>query len=259
MNKVALITGTTSGIGEAFAQRLAQEKYDLVLVAKNELKLREQAQYLTRQFHVRVYQIVIDLLEENAAHRVFLAVQKLKLDVQLLINNAGFNEFGSFLHTSIQNEINMINLHVVRTTEIMKLFLPPMVKNQQGRIVNVASTGAYIACPNDAVYAATKAYILFLSKGIGSELKDTGVSVTTLCPGSTNTQFAVKAGMENTLLFKLFVMNPESVADIGYRGAMKRRVVVIAGGYNKLLVLSAKILPSSIINWCTKLMLKHKK
>lgn len=258
MSKTAIITGTTSGIGEALAKKLALEKYDLVLVSRNENKLKEQAQQISEQYKVRVYSVPIDLLKEDAAKKIFAEVQKLELDIQLLINNAGFNEYGFFLDTDLQNEIDMITLHAVRTTELMKLFLPKMVKNKQGRILNIGSTGSHIACPSDAVYAATKAYVLSVSKAINSELKGSGVSVTTLCPGSTNTKFAYKAGMENTLLFRLFVMSSESVANIGYKAVMKRKKAVVAGLFNKLLVLSSKILPSSIINRCTKLMLKAK-
>ncbi len=149
----------------------------------------------------------------------------------------------------------MIQLHAICTTEMMKFFLPSMVENGYGRIINLGSTGSYMACPNDAVYAATKAYILHLSKGIHAELKGTGVVVTTLCPGSTKTAFASKAGMESTLLFKLFVMEPEVVADIGYRAMCNGRSSVIAGLYNKLLVFASKIAPPAILNPLTKKML----
>lgn len=258
MNKTALITGTTSGIGEAFAKKLAQEQYNLVLVARNSDKLKEQAVYLSSCYQVQVYCIAIDLFLHDSANYIFSAVQNLGLDIDLLINNAGFNEYGCFISTNLQNEINMIHLHAVRTTELMKLFLPQMVAKHHGRILNVGSTGSYIACPQNAVYAATKAYILSVSNGINSELSGSGVRITTLCPGSTSTSFALKAGMENTLLFKLFVMSPEAVANIGYKALIKGKRTVIAGYYNKLLVLSSKIFPSGIINRCTKLLLGEK-
>lgn len=258
MNKTALITGTTSGIGEAFAEKLAFKKYNLVLVSRNNAKLTEQARYLSARYNVRVNIIPVDMLQHHAANKIFSAVQDLGLTIHVLINNAGFNEYGCFLNTSLHNEINMIQLHAVRTTELMKLFLPLMVNNQHGYILNVGSTGSFMACPHDAVYAATKAYILSLSKGINSELKGSGVSITTLCPGSTNTQFARKAGMENTLLFRWFVMSPDSVAHIGYKALIKRKETVIAGLYNKILVLSSKILPSGLISKCTKYMLAAK-
>ena len=256
MNKTALITGTTSGIGKAFAEKLAYEKYDLILVSRNEQKLTDQANRLAGEYGIKVHKIAIDLLLDRAAQTIFEAVQKLGLNVQLLINNAGFNECGAFLETNLQNEIDMIRLHAIFTTEMMKLFLPGMINNQYGRILNLGSTGSFIPCPYDAVYAATKAYVLSVSKGINAELKGTGVSITTLCPGSTKTEFAIKAGIEKTLLFNIFPMAPEFVAKIGYKALMKKKTFVVAGLYNKLQVLSAKILPSGITNALTKIMLK---
>jgi short-subunit dehydrogenase len=256
MDKTALITGTTSGIGKAFSEKLAREKYNLILVSRDERKLSEQVDKLSNEYRVKIYKIAIDLLEERSAQKIFEIVQEHKLNIQILINNAGFNECGNFLETNLQNEIDMIRLHAIFTTEMMKLFLPEMVKNKHGRVLNLGSTGSIIPCPYDAVYAATKAFILSVSKGINAELKGTGVSITTLCPGSTNTEFAKKAGIEKTLLFNIFVMNPEKVAKIGYIALMKRKVSVVVGIYNKLQVLSAQILPSCIIHSLTKIMLR---
>ena len=150
----------------------------------------------------------------------------------------------------------MIQLHIVFTTEMIKLFLPKMLENHYGHILNLGSTGSYMPCPYDAVYVATKAYILSMSKGLNAELKGTGASITVLCQGSTKIEFAHKAGMENTLLFKLFVMKPETGAHIGYSALIKIKGAVTPGLYNKLLVLSSKILPASIVSYSTKLMLK---
>ena len=256
MNKTALITGTTSGIGKAFAEKLACEKYDLILVSRDSKRLSEQADYLSNEYGINVFKIPVDLLANGAAKTVFEEVQKLKLSVQILINNAGFNESGNFLETNLDNEINMIRLHAICTTEMMKMFLPEMVKNKYGRILNMGSTGSLVPCPYDAVYAATKAYILSVSKGINAELKGTGVIITALCPGATGTEFAKKAGMEKTLLFNLFVLTPETVAKAGYKALMRRRVCVVVGLYSKLQMFSVKILPSCIVNTLMKIMLK---
>lgn len=254
----ALITGTTSGIGEALATKLAAEGHGLVLVSRDEGKLQEQARQLAARYGVRVDTIPVDLLEADAANKVFNAVRQRGLEISLLVNNAGFNEFGPFASTSLQQEIGMIQLHAVRTTEMMKLFLPSMIKNRQGRVLNLGSTGSYMPCPCDAVYGATKAYVLSLSKAVNTELRGSGVTVTALCPGSTRTQFALKAGMEDTLLFRLFVMDPATVAGIGYRALIKGRPVVVAGLYNKLLVHSSKIMPFWLLSRCTALMLRAK-
>lgn len=255
MTKTALITGSTSGIGKAFAEKLAQEKFDLILVSRNAEKLTGQSVELSHKYGVQVFNIAADLGKPGAANTVFESVRSLGLSVQILINNAGFNEYGPFQKTNLEKEKEMVNLHVIFTTEMMKLFIPNMVDDGYGRILNIGSTGSFITCPYDSVYAATKAYILHVSKGINAELKGTGVSITTLCPGSTKTEFASKAGMENTLLFKLFVMRPEAVANIGYKALMCGKVSVVAGLYNKLLVISSKLIPATIINSITKKML----
>ena len=257
MAKTALVTGSTSGIGKAFAEKLALEGCKLVLVSRDAAKLSEQAAYLISKYNIEVSCIPLDLTLPGAAQEIFNTVRELGLSVQILISNAGFNEAGKFLDTDIQKERAMIQLHAIFTTELMKLFVPDMVSNGYGRILNLGSTGSFMPVPYDAVYAATKAYILSVSKAINAELKGSGVSITTLCPGATNTKFAEKAGLENTMLFQLFVMEPASVAEIGYKALMKGKTTVIAGMYNKLLVLTSKIVPASILNPVSMKMLKR--
>jgi len=255
MAKTALITGSTSGIGKAFADKLACEKYDLVLVSRNAGKLQAQAHMLSEQHGISVSILPLDVAKPDAARNVFDTVQEMGLSIQFLVNNAGFNEAGHFLETEMQRETDMIHLHAIFATEMMKLFIPGMVERGSGRVCNLGSTGSYMPCPYDAVYAATKAYLLSVSKAIAAELRGSGVSVTTLCPGATETELAQKAGIEHTLLFKFFVMNPAQVAEIGYRATMRGKPTVIAGVYNKLLVVSSKITPSPILNAVTKKML----
>ena len=255
MTNWALITGSTSGIGAAFATLLAKEKYQLVLVARNEDKLNKQAKELKRLHGVDARSITCDLTRPQAADIVYQQTKKMNVQIHTLINNAGFNEYGSFLTTDRVKELKMIQLHTIFPTEMMKLFLPDMLQNQAGKILNVGSTGSIIPCPYDAVYAATKAYLLSVSKAIGSELKDSGVTITTLCPGSTETAFAKKAGMEGTLLFKLFVMKPETVASIGYQAMINGKTTVVSGLYNKILVQSSYLLPDRLINYLVKKML----
>lgn len=257
MTNAALVTGSTSGIGKAFAEKLAKERNNLVLVSRNETKLKKQADALSCKYGIAILIIPCDLSTSNAAELIYSKVSDEGIIIDILINNAGFNECGPFIETDGLKEITMIHLHVQHITEMMKLFVRDMVSAGNGRILNVGSTGSYMACPNDSVYAATKAYILSLSKGIHAELKDTGVTVTTLCPGSTRTEFSDKAGISDTLLFKLFVMEPTRVAEIGYKTMMKGKQSVIAGLYNKLLVFLSKIFPSAILNPIIKKMLER--
>lgn len=253
-HKIALITGCTSGIGKSFANLFAQKGYYLVLVSRDVEKLNMQTKQIIEEYGIKVYTIACDLTQKNAANEVYNEIKRIGVQVHILINNAGFNECGSFLDTSIEKEIEMMQLHMIFTTQLMKLLLPQMVEEKSGHILNVGSTGSYMSCPYNAVYAATKAYILSMSKGIASELKNTGVSITTLCPGATKTEFATKAGIENSLLFKLFVMSPDKVASIGYKALIKGKMTVIAGIYNKLLVFAACILPKEVVNYICKKM-----
>lgn len=243
-----LITGTTSGIGKAFAEKFANTGNNIILVSRNESKLQQQQIDLQSRYHVSVKCIFCDLAKDNAADVIMDKISSMGLSVDILINNAGFNEAGYFIDTSLEKELNMIQIHIKALTALTKLILPGMIERKYGRILNVGSTGSYMPCPCDAVYAATKSYVLSFSNGLHQELKGTGVTVTCLCPGATKTLFADKADINNTLLFKLFVMQPEIVAAIGYNNLLKGKRTVTAGLYNNLLVLSAKLLPISIIN-----------
>ena len=252
-----LITGTTSGIGAAFAEKFAREGNNLILVSRNADKLRRQQADLQSRYHVSIECISCDLAEDGAAELITEKIRQLGLLVDVLINNAGFNEAGYFTDTHLSKELNMIQVHVKGLTALTKLFLPGMIERGYGRILNVGSTGAYMPCPCDTVYAATKAYVLSFSNGLYQELKGTGVTVTCLCPGATKTLFAGKANIENTLLFKLFVMQPEDVASIGYKSLMKGKRTTTAGLYNKLLVFFSKLLPVSVINPIVQWMFKE--
>lgn len=251
-----LITGTTSGIGKAFAEKFAQKGHDLILVSRNAEKLQTQQNYLQTQFNVNVKTIACDLSAENAVTVIQDKLNDWQITVDILFNNAGFNECGAFVHTDLAKELEMINLHISFATRLIKCLLPNMLKNHYGRIVNVGSTGSFIASPTDAVYSATKAYILSFSNALCGELSKTGVKVTTLCPGATKTEFARKANIQNSLLFKFAVMKPESVVKIAYPKLMKGKRLVIPGVYNKMLVFCSKILPVRLLNRITICMMK---
>lgn len=258
MDKYTLITGSTSGIGKALAEKFAEQKHHLVLVSKvSEMDtLNLQADLLTEQYNIKTTVIGADLEQEDAVSMIYETVKQLGITIQYLVNNAGFGVYGPFLKTDIKKEIDMIHLHTISFTKMMKVFLPDMVQNGYGRVLNLSSTSSYLAVPNMAVYGATKAYISSLSKTLNVELKGTGVSITTLYPGATQTAFAHKARMEHTLLYRLFVMNPRAVANKGYKALMHGKPYTIAGLYNQAIVLSSKIFPAFIVNPITKKMLR---
>ncbi len=159
------------------------------------------------------------------------------------------------MDTRLDRELEMINMHIRFVTELTKRILVHMKENGYGRILNVGSTGSFIPSPTDAVYSATKAYIMSFSNALCGELGKTGIKVTTLCPGATETEFAAKANIQNTLLFRIGVMKPEKVVGIAYRKMMKGRRLVIPGIYNKLLVVFSKVMPISLTNRITILMM----
>lgn len=198
MSKTALVTGSTGGIGNAFCNLLASEGYDLILVSRNEIALEKQAIRLSNS-GVNVNFFAADLSQPGSPNDLYNRIKESKLTVDVLINNAGFNEVGFFCATDLSKELDMIQVHIKSLTELTKLFLPQMIERESGRILNLGSTGSYMPCPCDAVYAATKAYVLSFSSALYHELKGTGVTVTCLCPGATRTSFAEKAGIESTL------------------------------------------------------------
>lgn len=254
--KTVLITGTTSGIGFAFSEIFAKEKYHVILVSRNGEKLKEQKIKL-QKLNTNIDVIECDLVREDAAEWVYKVIEENQWHVDCLVNNAGFNEVGAFWKTDADKERDMIQLHVQLVTRLTKLLLPQMLKRGDGKILNVGSTASYMACATDAVYGATKAYILSFSNALHSELSGTGVTVTTLCPGATQTEFAKKSEIEDTILFRVFVMNPKKVALVGYKAMMKGRRLVVVGVVNKIQVLMAKILPVKVMAGITKVAIKQ--
>jgi len=250
-----LITGTTSGIGKAFAEKFASMGNNIILVSRDSQKLEQQQLYLQNQYHVTVYFIAYDLTKEDAADLVMEQIDKRNIPIDFLVNNAGFNECGLFFKTVISKEIKMINLHIRFITQLTKRILPIMESNNYGHILNVGSTGSFIPSPSDAVYSATKAYIMSFTNALYGEYRNTGIKITLLCPGATETEFARKANTEQTLLFKFAVMKPDKVVKIAYPNIMKGKRLIILGLYNKFLIFYSKIMPIDITNKLTMIMM----
>jgi short-subunit dehydrogenase len=228
-----------------FSRLLASDGYDVALVARSESKLRDLARELESKAGIKAAVIVADLAKPNAAQEIFDAAGP----VDVLINNAGFGLTGAFVQTDLRAELEMIQVNVVALTHLTKLFVRPMATRGSGRILNVASTAAFQPGPFMAVYYATKAYVLSFSDAIADELRRTGVTVTTLCPGPTDSGFAGAAGMESTRLFKIFKpMSSAEVARYGYEAMKKGRGVVIPGLRNKLVAQSIRVTPRRIVN-----------
>ena len=239
--KTALITGASSGIGSELSKLFAADGYDLVLVARDEQKLNNLAADLTDTHGADVLVLARDLSDPTTPQEIFATLQKESIDVDVLVNNAGTQVYGQFDEANLDKLLAMIQVDLTALTHLTKLLLPGMLERGHGKILNVASTGAYVPGPLNAVYCATKAYVLSLSEALGAELSGTGVTMTTLCPGATNTAFVTRHGLEDVRLFK-HMMSAEQVAAIGYRALMRGRYVTIAGLGNKLQVLVLQLM-----------------
>ncbi len=242
-----LITGASGGIGYELAKCFARDHHDLVLVARSAGKLAQVATELQTR-GVTVKTVAIDLAEPPAPKFLFDQLQRESITVDILVNNAGFGAFGEFAQMPEEEILGQIHLNITALTQLTRLFLPPMVQRHSGRMMNVASTAAFQPGPLMAVYYATKAYILSFSEAIANELRGSGVTVTCFCPGGTHTDFAKRAGMENSRLFKqLGAMSAEKVALDGYRAVMRGRGLAISGAHNWIVAQSTRFAPRKVV------------
>lgn len=239
MNKTALITGASSGIGEAFARKLAAQGYDLLLVARSKDKLEVLAQELKEKHGISAVAIQADLSEAQAAAQVFQHVEQMGRQVDLLINNAGFGLSGEFLNHPPERYRQQIALNVAALTELTHRFLPGMVAKRSGSIINVASLLSFFPFPYSSVYSATKAYVLSFSESLWEEYRHHGVRMLAVCPGPTDTKFFqsardIETGNKRT---------PEQVVDTAIRALDRGRSFVIDGSQNYMMSLLGRLLP----------------
>jgi short-subunit dehydrogenase len=244
--QTALVTGASSGIGEALAQRLARAGFDLVLVARSADKLRTLAEALQAAHGVKVRVQPADLSAPGAAAALAGALRRARRRVDLLVNNAGVLEHGDFVGMPATRHRELIDLNVVALTEMLAHFVPPMVARGHGRVLNVASIAAFQPVPRLATYAATKAYVLSLTESLSVELQGTGVTVTALCPGITATSMLdrAKAGSaELGALPGLVVGTAEAVADEGVSACLRGEVIRVPGVVNLAATLAGRSTP----------------
>jgi uncharacterized protein len=250
----ALVTGASNGIGLELARVHASKGGNLVLVARNLEKLNEIKAELEKQFNVKVYTIGKDLSKSDAALEVYNETNQQKIQIDYLINNAGFGDFGMFVETDWHKELQMINLNITTLTQFTKLYLQDMVKRGNGKIMNVASTAAFQSGPTMAVYYATKAYVLSFSEAVDNEVSDKGVTVTTLCPGATESGFQAAAAMEESALVKgKKLPTSKEVAEYGYKAMINGKTVAIHGMMNWLMANSVRFTPRAVVVKLTRL------
>ena len=246
--KTALITGGSGGIGLELAKVLARNGFDIVLVARKRDTLEAAAGQLEGKFNITAHVFAADLRREEAPQAIFDFLRNENIPVEILVNNAGFGLGGEFAETDINRELEMIQVNIAALTQLTKLFLPAMIKRRSGRILNVASTAAFQPGPLMSVYYASKAYVLSFSEALAEELRDTGVTVTALCPGPTKTDFASTAKVGHSRLFTLFgVADAASVAEFGYQSMMQGKRVAIPGVRNKLVAEGHRFFPRALL------------
>jgi short-subunit dehydrogenase len=230
-----------------FARIFAREGYSLVLVARSADKLRQVASELEKAYGTLSLILATDLTDPGASSYVLDQTTRAGIRVDVLVNNAGFGQYGLFAENDLEECLRQIQLNVTTLTHLTRLYLPAMIERKNGGILNVASTAAFQPGPLMAVYFATKAYVLHLSEALSNELKGTGVTVTCLCPGATATEFHKRAKATGQRLLRMGSMDARTVAEDGYRALMAGKPVVISGFKNWLVAQSVRVSPRSLV------------
>lgn len=234
-----LITGATSGIGYELAKIFAENKYNLLLCARDKDKLIEIKEKFINEYRINVFIFSKDLSEDEDVKKLYTEVMKLGINVDILINNAGSGYVGEFINESYNRDKNIMHLNMNAVTYLTKMFANHMIKMNKGKILNVASTGSYHPGPYTAVYYATKAYVLSFTEALAEEMKDYNITISALCPGATKTNFSKKAGKKDNINS----MSPKYVAEKAYKGLMKKRITIVPGIKYRLFIL----LPRKIV------------
>lgn len=248
--KYVLITGGTSGIGYALAEKFAKEGYNIVIAASNKERLKETKEKLQKKYAVSVYVYQQDLAKLGGAKELYHNIKRDNIEIDILVNNAGYGQIGATEEVDFQKDQRLMILNMISLTELCKLFLQDMYRRKRGKILNVASTGAFQPGPYTATYYASKSYVLSYSRAIRQETKRKGVQVCTLCPGTTDTEFFHKTGRETPR----GAMSPEKTAEYAYRKLMKNKEVAVPGILNQIF----RIFPVKIKVFCVELIKKKK-
>ncbi len=248
MKETALITGASSGLGLELAKIYASEGYHLVLVARNEKKLHQLKNELENTYPITAAVFATDLSEKDAAYKVYNFTSSQNIRIDVLINNAGFGDFGRFDSCDWQKQYEMIQVNITSLIQLTRCYLKGMVEYKRGKILNIASLAAFAPGPLMSVYYASKAFVLSFSEALSVELKSSGVSVMTLCPGPTKTGFEVAAELDSSGLFKhLKNASAKDVAEYGYSSLLKKKVIAIPGVMNKLIAFASKLSPRFLV------------
>ncbi len=247
MAKTALITGASSGIGYALAKLFSKEKYQVIAIGRDQESLYRLLQECNSEFKSSVITLIKDLGKQESVDEILIFLKQKKINVDVLINNAGFGLWGPFNDVPIEKAIEMVNVHICALLKLTYYVLPYMIKNSNGHILNVGSVYSYTPVAYQIVYAATKSFMRSFTRGLKYELKHQNINITLLCPGSTHTQFRKRLNLQERSYFGY--LTAEEVANAGFSGLMKNKDIVIPGLLNKLFVQIISRFPLSVIDF----------
>lgn len=253
----ALVTGASSGIGLEIARLLARDGHRLVVVARDADRLNEAARELAEAFGSEVLPLAADLSDPEAVDRLTAELDRRGEEIDVLVNNAGFSVYGPYVETDGESERRLMNVNMMALARLTKHVVPGMVSRGHGRVLNIGSTGSFAPGPLNAVYCASKAFVLSFTEAIAEELRGTGVTVTALCPGPTSTGFAKRAGASATRMFRSRVDTAANVASVGYHAMMGGRRVVVPGLFNAALAFSVRLSPRAMVTSVSRLMMSE--
>lgn len=234
--KYVLITGGTSGIGYELARIFARKQFGVIIVSGNKAKLQKAKNNLEKDFSTDIITLEQDLSKNGSAQRVYDQIREMNIKISILVNNAGVGVVGPVQEVSIEKEENMLHLNIITLVELTKLYLDEMYMNKEGKILNVASTGAFQPGPYTSTYYASKSFVYSFSRAIRYEAEQMGVKVSVLCPGATRTEFFHRAGKSTPKS----AMSAKRVADVAFKKLMHNKGVIVPGLLNKLLLLIPK-------------------
>jgi uncharacterized protein len=246
MSKTALITGASAGLGTDLAWLFAESGHDLVLVARRREKLEEIARDIRSKHSITIHVVSEDLAHTGAAERITMELARRSVEVEVLVNNAGFGTTGAFAERDLVRELEMVQVNIVALMELTHALLPAMIGRRSGRVLNMGSTAGFLPGPFMSVYYASKAFVNSFTEALSFELAGTGVTATVCCPGATATEFAKVAGNDKSPLFKARVMSSREVAEEAYAATMAGRPLVVTGFANKVKIASLRLAPRGV-------------
>jgi len=250
--ETVLITGASSGIGMELAKLFAADGSDLVLVARREDRLNELAQKLKSEHGIDVHVLPKDLSKKTAPSEIFKHLKKEKIEIDVLVNNAGFGSRGTIAELDTDLQVDMVQVNVAALTHLTRLYLPGIIERGHGGILNVGSLAGFQPGPNLAVYFATKAYVLSFTEALAEEISNPDIRISCLAPGPVKTEFGEKSDYEDSLLFKLSLMDLEPAVKAGYEGFRKGKTIVIPGLKQQIVPFLNRFTPRLIVRKIAK-------